>query len=180
MNIFIFLSIALWLLIFVYWIVKSRNKGILNELAGLTKLLFSGLVLHIPAVLPFKYFTYRQFMGIEVIGLLIVTFGFFICIWARQCLSENWSGKVIIQKEHTLIKKGPYKIIRHPIYSGVLIMMLGSGIIIGNVFDFVWVLFCFIGLYRKSKQEEQLLEKEFGKEYDAYKRETKMIIPNIL
>ena len=180
MNIFVIFSIVLWLSIFIYWIVKSKDKRILNEIGGLMKLVFSGLVLHIPAFLPHKYFTYKQFIVIQIFGIIIITFGFFICIWARHCLSKNWSGKVIIQKEHTLIKNGPYKIIRHPIYSGVLTMMFGSNIIIGNAFDFIWVLFCFIGLYRKSKQEEQLLENEFGEDYEEYKKETKMIIPNIL
>ena len=180
MNIFVVLSIFFWLLVFIYWIVKSRDKGILNEIAGLAKLFFSGLVLHIPEFIPFKYFSYKQFFLTQIAGLLIISFGVFICIWARECLSQNWSGKVIIQREHALIKNGPYKIIRHPIYSGVLIMMFGSSIIIGNILGFIWVLFCFIGLYRKSKQEEDLLEKEFGKDYNEYKMDTKMIIPKIL
>jgi protein-S-isoprenylcysteine O-methyltransferase Ste14 len=77
-------------------------------------------------------------------------------------------------------KNGPYKIIRHPIYSGVLVMMLGSSIIVRNLFCFIWVLFCIFGLYRKSKQEEKLLEKEFGEIFNEYKKDTKMIIPYIL
>ena len=180
MNIFVIFSIVLWLSIFIYWVIKSRDKGILNEIVGLAKLVFSGLILHIPMFLPFKYFTYKKYLVIQIFGLVFIAFGLFICILARQCLSENWSGKVIIQNGHTLIKNGPYKIIRHPIYTGVLVMMLGSSIIVGNIFGFIWVLFCFMGLYRKSKQEEHLLENEFGKDYEEYKKETKMIIPNIL
>jgi len=86
----------------------------------------------------------------------------------------------MIQKEHTLIERGPYKIIRHPIYSGILVMMLGSSIIIGNLFGFIWTAFCFIGLHRKSKQEEKLLENEFGEMYEEYKKKTKMIVPYVL
>ena len=179
-DFFELLSIILWLLLFVFWVVKSKKKGFLNEIAGLSKLLLSGLLLHVLIFLNFNYFSYKKFLTIKIIGLGIIALGFFICILARQYLSKNWSGKVAIQKEHSLIINGPYKIIRHPIYSGVLIMMIGSSIIIGNLFCFIWVIFCFMGLYRKSKQEEHLLEKEFGEEYDKYKKGTKMMIPYLL
>ena len=76
MNIFVTLSIVLWLSIFIYWIVKSKDKGILNEIVGLTKLVFSGLILHIPAFLPFKYFTYKQYLVIQIFGLIIIALGF--------------------------------------------------------------------------------------------------------
>ena len=180
LNIFAALSIFLWLSIFIFWIAKSRNRGLMNEIAGLAKLFFSGLVLHVPAFLPFRQFSYKPFFAVQITGLLTAIFGYIVCILARQYLSENWSGKVMIQKEHTLIERGPYKIIRHPIYSGILVMMLGSSIIIGNLFGFIWTAFCFIGLHRKSKQEEKLLENEFGEMYEEYKKKTKMIVPYVL
>ena len=180
MNFFVFSSMILWLVLFVYWIFRSKSKGILNEIAGLVKLIFSGLVLYVPVFLPLEYFSYKQFTIVGITGLIITLFGFTVCIISREYLSKNWSGKVTIQEKHTLVKNGPYGIIRHPIYAGVLVMMSGSGIITGNLFGFVWVLFCFFGLFRKSKQEEKLLEKEFGEIYEEYKKETKMMIPYIL
>ena len=179
-GVYILLSIFLWFAIFAYWIIRSKAKGILNEIVGLSKLIFSGLILYVPAFLSINHFNYKQFLVTNIIGLIITIFGFVVCVLAREYLSHNWSGKVTIQEKNTLIQSGPYKIIRHPIYSGVLVMMLGSSVIIGNVFDFVWVLFCLFGLLRKSKQEETLLKNEFGEAYIEYSKQTKMIIPYIL
>jgi protein-S-isoprenylcysteine O-methyltransferase Ste14 len=179
-NIFGIISLTFWFVIFIYWIIRSKNRGILNEIVGLIKLICSGLVLFIPAFISFAFFSYKHFLTVQIIGLSITLFGFIICIMASEFLALNWSGKIAIQEKHKLIKNGPYKKIRHPIYSGVLIMMLGSSIIIGNLFDFIWIFFCFFGLYRKSKQEEKLLTKEFGEEYEQYKKESKMLIPYIL
>ena len=179
-NIFVILSIILWLILFIYWIINSKERGIINEIAGLAKLIISGLVLYIPVFFSIKILAYKQNMVSNAAGLIINFLGFIICITGRKYLSKNWSGKVTLQEKHTLIKNGPYKIIRHPIYSGVLIMMLGSGIIAGNLFGFIWVFFCFFGLFRKSKQEEKLLEQEFGEAYAQYKKETKMLVPFIL
>ena len=179
-SIFVTSSLALWFLIFLYWIIRSKEKGILNEIAGLAKLIVSGLVLYIPVFLQLKIFTFGNNLIVNIFGLVISIFGLLVCIIAREYLSKNWSGKVTVQEGHNLIKNGPYKIIRHPIYSGILIMMFGSGIIAGFLFGFLWVLFCFFGLYRKSRQEEILLENKFGSEYEDYKKETKMMIPKIL
>ena len=179
-DFFIIFSIVLWLAIFIYWVVRSKNQGVLNEITGLVKLLFSGLVLFVPILFPLDFLVYKKFPVTDITGACFTIFGFIVCIVSREYLASNWSGKVKIQEKHNLIKDGPYKIIRHPIYTGVLVMMLGSGIIIGNILDFVWVLFCFFGLYRKSKQEEKLLINEFGQLYEQYKKETKMMIPYLL
>jgi protein-S-isoprenylcysteine O-methyltransferase Ste14 len=179
-NILTILSIIIWFLIFLYWIVRSKNRGILNEILGLIKLLFSGLILHVPTFFSFNFLAYNPSFKFQIIGLSVILFGLVVSILGREFLSSNWSGKVIIQEKHELIKKGPYKIIRHPIYSGGLIMMIGSSTIIGNILCFIWVLFCLFGLFKKSKQEEELLINKFGETYKQYKKETKMMIPYIL
>jgi protein-S-isoprenylcysteine O-methyltransferase len=177
---FVLVPIIIWLAMFIYWVIRSKSKGIINEIVGLIKLFVSGLVLFIPAFIRFEFLTYKSLLAIQIIGLIIVLSGFIICIIAREYLSKNWSGKVTIQEKHELIEKGPYKIVRHPIYSGVLVMMLGSSIIIGNLIDFIWVFFCLFGLFRKAKQEEKLLLGEFGESFERYKKRTKMLIPYIL
>ena len=179
-NILGIISLACWVIIFIYWVIRSKSRGILNEIVGLMKLICSGLILFIPAFIPFSFLEYKHFLVVQIIGLSINFLGFIICIMAREFLALNWSGKIAIQEKHKLIKNGPYKKIRHPIYSGILVMMLGSSIIMGNLFDFIWMFFCLFGLYRKSKQEETLLIKEFDEEYEQYKKESKMLIPYIL
>jgi len=115
----------------------------------------------------------------EIIGTLICLAGILVMVWAREHLGRNWSGNVIIQQEHSLIKDGPYQFVRHPIYSGGLFAMLGSAIVLGQVFAFAWVLFCAFGLIMKSKQEEVLLSNQFPKEYLEYKKRVKMLVPGV-
>ncbi|MCL2832566.1 MAG: isoprenylcysteine carboxylmethyltransferase family protein [Treponema sp.] len=180
MNPFIVISILLWIAVFVYWLIRSQKQGIMNEIAGLIKLALSGLIIFIPVIFLSVLYLYKPLFLLNIIGTGIVAFGFILCIVSREYLAQNWSGKVVIQAEHTLVQNGPYKILRHPIYSGVLIMMLGSSLLAGNLLGFVWFVFSFFGLYRKSKQEEELLITKFGDSYEQYKKSTSMIIPKIL
>jgi protein-S-isoprenylcysteine O-methyltransferase Ste14 len=69
--------------------------------------------------------------------------------------------------------------VRHPIYSGGLLAMCGSAIVLGQIFGFIWVLFCAFGLTMKIKQEENLLTKQFPDEYPLYKKQVKKLIPFI-
>jgi hypothetical protein len=79
-DIFAIVSIAIWLVIFIYWIIRSKDRGVLNELAGLIKLIFSGLILFVPVFLPFTFLVYKPLMVIKIVGLGIVAFGFAVCI----------------------------------------------------------------------------------------------------
>jgi len=170
----------MWIVVFIYWVIKSRNQGVLNEIAGLAKLLFSGLVVYIPVIFHFQVSSRLSSSTAQIIGLIVTGLGCFICILAREYLASSWSGKVVTQENHVLIKTGPYKFVRHPIYSGVLVMMLGTSFIVGNFMSFYWVLLCFFGLFQKSKAEEKLLAEKFGESYEQYKKETKMLIPYLL
>ena len=85
-------------------------------------------------------------------------------------VGKIWSGNVIIQQEYNLSRSGPYKYVRHPIYSGGLFAMLASAIIVGQIFGFIWVAFCIFGLNLKINKEEALLTKEFPIEYSIYKK----------
>src|SRR5277367_994188 len=67
-----------------------------------------------------------------VAGLLLVTVGIAFSIWARLHLGGNWSGSVTIKQGHTLIRRGPYTIVRHPIYTGFLFAIVGVAIIVGE------------------------------------------------
>jgi len=115
----------------------------------------------------------------ELVGTFISVWGIAMMIWARQNLGKNWSGNVVIQQAHTLSKNGIYKFIRHPIYSGGLFAMLGSAIVVGQIFGFIWIIFCAFGLNMKIKQEENLLTKKFPNEYPLYKKQVKKLIPFI-
>jgi len=113
-----------------------------------------------------------------VSGDVVLFAGLLIAVWARRTLGGNWSGRVMLKEDHELIQRGPYRVVRHPIYSGLLLMILGTAILIGQVGGFVVLAFCFCGLWVKLKREEALLNKHFP-EYPAYKSRTTALVPFI-
>ena len=117
-----------------------------------------------------------------VIGLIadLITFtGFIVVLWARKTLAGNWSSDVVIKEDHELIERGPYAYVRHPIYSGLLLMVLGAAIISGLVGAFVMLAILFFAFWFKASQEEQLLTKHFPDAYPNYKARVKAFIPFI-
>ena len=84
------------------------------------------------------------------------------------------------KRGHELVEKGPYSVVRHPIYTGMLIMVLGTAIVAGALAQIVAIVFVFVGFWIKMKQEEALLVTHFPNEYPAYQKRTKRIIPFVL
>jgi protein-S-isoprenylcysteine O-methyltransferase Ste14 len=113
----------------------------------------------------------------ELAGDVLALGGLSILIWARILLGVNWSSEVEIQPGHRLIREGPYALVRHPIYTGVLMMILGLAMDVGHLTWLLLFLVCLLGLYLKSRQEEALLTRHFPDEYPAYRAGTKSLIP---
>src|SRR6185436_17634885 len=101
-------------------------------------------------------------------------------IWARTVLGGNWSSSVTFKENHELIERGPYRLVRHPIYTGILTMTLGTAIVAGRVAAWLGLVFFFVLLWLKSRKEEELLTKHFPEAYPAYKARTKALIPFLL
>jgi len=113
------------------------------------------------------------------VAILLAGMGALVAIWARLSLGTNWSARVTIKEQHELIQTGPYSMVRHPIYSGLLLMVLGTAIEMGQVRGFVALALAFTGWYMKSRTEDIFMEQHFGSEYLQYKRRVKGLIPGI-
>jgi protein-S-isoprenylcysteine O-methyltransferase Ste14 len=116
---------------------------------------------------------------VQAIGSVLTITGLVLAIWARIYLGKNWSGYVTYKKNHELVTSGPYKLIRHPIYSALILMITGTFI----YYPSVWVLAILIVdtlifLWR-IKKEEEIMVKLFGKKYEDYIKRTKRLIPGI-
>jgi protein-S-isoprenylcysteine O-methyltransferase Ste14 len=118
--------------------------------------------------------------SIMIIGVVLTIFGLFIALWARVILGTNWSGSVTFKEEHELIEKGPYAYVRHPLYTGLLMMFLGTAVESGTLGGLIGFPFFFIGCWIKLKQEESLMTKHFGEEYTRYTTKVKALIPYLL
>jgi protein-S-isoprenylcysteine O-methyltransferase Ste14 len=116
-------------------------------------------------------------LPIALTGLLAVLMGVAFSVWARLMLGDNWSNRVTVKENHTLVRRGPYRIVRHPIYSGILLGMLGSALQRGGIRCFVGVLICGFSFWLKTQAEERFMVQSFGEEYLQYRRKVKALAP---
>ena len=117
---------------------------------------------------------------VGIIGLVCGILGTAIACWSRIRLGRNWSLAVQQKQDHELITSGIYSVVRHPIYTGLLMLFIGNGIIVGDYRAILAVIIVFISFWFKLKKEEQLLIETFGDRYITYKQHTKALIPYIL
>jgi len=101
-------------------------------------------------------------------------------IWARRHLGRNWSGSVTIKADHELITTGPYRIARHPIYTGLLIAFAGNALVVGEVRGLIAFAIAFAALWRKLKLEERFMREQFGQAYVDYSRRVAAVVPFLL
>jgi protein-S-isoprenylcysteine O-methyltransferase Ste14 len=113
------------------------------------------------------------------IGLFLVLLGVSFAIWGRLQLGGNWSATVSVKEGHTLICRGPYTIVRHPIYSGLLLAFLGVAVIVGEVLGLLGVGVLFLSFWLKSRLEERFMLEQFGADYSHYQRQVKALIPHV-
>jgi protein-S-isoprenylcysteine O-methyltransferase Ste14 len=101
-------------------------------------------------------------------------------VWARRHLGCYWSGEIAIKVDHRLIRSGPYRFVRHPIYTAMLGMFAGTAVVSGQLHAALGLAMAGFAYWRKIRLEEANLRKAFGPEYDAYRRATGSLVPKLL
>jgi protein-S-isoprenylcysteine O-methyltransferase Ste14 len=114
------------------------------------------------------------------VAVTLVVAGLAFSVWARVTLGGNWSGLITFKAHHELVQTGPYAIVRHPIYTGVLAMLLGTALNLAEPIGVAYVVLVVIVFFAKARREEQLMDTHFPDTYGAYRRRTKAIIPFVL
>ena len=114
-----------------------------------------------------------------IAGYSLLAAGMLFACWARVFLGGNWSASVTLKQDHTLVRSGPYTIVRHPIYTGLLVAMLGTAIAVGELRCFLGVGLAAIAWKMKSLTEEALMVQQFGDQYARYRMEVKALVPYI-
>jgi protein-S-isoprenylcysteine O-methyltransferase Ste14 len=180
-------AIGCWGLVIAFWIVSAfsvkrtrAQQPLPHRLLYLTfntvaavLLTKSARIIHWNrAVLPHTVVT-------GILGDFLLLVGLLIAIWARVTLGGNWSSRVTLKEDHELIESGPYRVVRHPIYSGLLLMILGTAVLAGHVGGFIALTICFCGFWVKLRQEEALLTK-YLPGYSEYMRRIKALVPFVL
>jgi protein-S-isoprenylcysteine O-methyltransferase Ste14 len=113
------------------------------------------------------------------VGITLILAGFAITIWARRHLGRFWSSRVTLKVDHQLVQSGPYARVRHPIYSGLLLAMLGTAVFVGEWRALLGVVLFFFAHWHKAHREEALLAREFGESYQRYYNRSGALIPRL-
>lgn len=180
------LVVAAWVVWDGYWIYSARGvKRARSEEPWTSRgpvvlgLLLSPLLMLAPWW--FGSFMGQRFLAendfIYFLGMALLAFGVYWAFWARHTLGSNWSGRVTIKEDHELVTRGPYRYVRHPIYTGVLFAFLGSAIALGHMGGlFALAIMLSIFAY-KMGLEEKVLDEHFGDKYADYRKTTRKLIP---
>jgi protein-S-isoprenylcysteine O-methyltransferase Ste14 len=110
-------------------------------------------------------------------GLAVTSVGIAYAIWARLTLGRNWSAKPMVKQDHALIVRGPYALTRHPIYTGLLLASIGTGMAVAEWRSVVGVALLLTAMLIKIRQEERLMTETFPAEYPAYRRRVRALVP---
>lgn len=175
----------LWLAWLLYWAVSARDvkptrwrEPLASQLRHRVPLIFALILLAAPRWVP-RVLT-RRFLPVggllPILGTVLIAVGLGFSIWARRHLGRNWSAHVVVKEDHALIRSGPYARVRHPIYTGILLALLGTAVTIGEWRAILAVPFALLAFAVKSRLEERRMREIFP-EYEQYQRETAALIP---
>ena len=181
-----YLFLAMWLGWSFYWGVAAvdvkatvRRESARSRLAHVIPLLLAFILLGARRV-PLPYFNARFLPLAEWpfwLGAVIAAGGLLFAIWARGYLGGNWSGTVTLKQGHELVTHGPYAIVRHPIYTGLLLGLAGTAVARAEWRGVLAVALVFFSLWRKLKLEERWMGETFGAAYEDYRRGTRALAP---
>ena len=190
MTIFQWIIPALWLLFIVYWGISALGaKRSIGTTAWWTQsLLRLGIV--VLTLVAFHFFglghalrlaqvyqTHSVILG--AIGTVCVLLGVGLAVFARVYLGRNWGMPMSQKEDPELVTGGPYAFVRHPIYTGIILAMLGSAI--GESVFWALPLILFSAYFvHCARREEELMRQQFPGQYPAYMQRTKMIVPFVL
>lgn len=175
-----------WLLFMVYWAISARNVQQVKQGEPVASSLFRYTTMTLAAILLLSNWLRigllaRRFApdtpGVRDAGIVLAFCGVFLAIWARRHIGRYWSSNVTVKVDHKLIQSGPYARMRHPIYSGLLLAMIGTALAVGEWRGLVAVVLVLLAHWRKAKREEGVLSQEFGDEFARYRKHTGFLIP---
>jgi len=169
-----------WIVFWIYWIVSaSSSKESVSSgwRTRLTAVSAVGVFL-IAGVLRGGSLAVHSLI-LAATGALLFACGIALAVWARLHLGSNWGMPMTQRAEPELVTSGPYRFVRHPIYSGLLTAMLGTALV-NNLFGLIVVAVLVAYFYYCGIVEERNLTATFPTAYPEYKSRTKMLIPFLL
>ena len=176
---------VLWIAWGVLWLAAARRVKPIRwrepfggQALHVVPLLLCAVLLaaprHLPAILDARFLPQAPFL--PALGAVLVAAGLGLAVWARLHIGREWSGIVTLKEEHALVQTGPYRLVRHPIYSGLLLALAGTAAAIGEWRGVLAVLCALTGFLVKIRAEEELMGDAFP-EYAEYRARTAALVP---
>jgi protein-S-isoprenylcysteine O-methyltransferase Ste14 len=178
--------LLLWIAWLVYWVLSAANvktairrESKWGRASYIIPIVIASILLSIPPIVGGGFlFSYLLPKGSAYWpGVLLIAAGLGFSVWARQHLGRNWSGTVQVKQDHQLVRDGPYRFVRHPIYTGLLTALLGTALVDNHWGAILAVLIAFGSFWRKLTIEERFMQETFGSVYEEYRGRTGALIP---
>jgi protein-S-isoprenylcysteine O-methyltransferase Ste14 len=196
LSVFSWITLGLWVILIAY---IARNASIANSaiehrqrasvparILKIVAMLYLFALLYVPHWVGVRTDPGFPNPWLGAAGVLLCAAGVLLCaagvglvMASRSFLGRNWSDLVVLKQDHKLIQSGPYRWVRHPLYSGMLLAILGSAVTVNHPAAYVAIPCILAGFWIKSRQEEKLLQTRFP-EYGDYRRHVKAFIPFVL
>lgn len=177
-----------WIVTFLYFLGSAlftnrikRREGFRGRLLD-SVFLFGGYFLmfsQAPFLGPLEQHFVLPKETLEIVGMVLAYVGLPLTIWSRARLGRYWSGVVALKQDHRLIQSGPYRVVRHPLYSGLILGAIGWALCLTTWSCLLWALLLVICFERRAHKEDALLASEFGAEFEAYRERTGRLMPRL-
>lgn len=175
----------LWVSWLAYWFIAAHNtkqtrrkEPLLSRLEHMVPLLVAVALYYLPES---SSWLFQHFMPSGLVlywlGVALLVVGLLFTVWARVHLGTNWSGTVTVKQDHELVRTGPYALVRHPIYTGLLLGFVGTAIALGEWRGIVSLVLVAAAFIYKIQTEERFMIETFGAAYVDYRQKTRALIP---
>lgn len=177
--------ILCWMIFFIYWAISALfvKRSVMkrdwrrNFLLIILVVLFFFFIKSGATNIVINAVMFNSPLILQVLGSILVVIGLAGAIWARNTIGRNWSGHLDFKVNHELITNGPYHLVRHPIYTTILTMLIGTLLYSTSYFILGWFLIALIVFLYRVHEEEKLMIDHFGERYQDYRKKTKALIP---
>jgi protein-S-isoprenylcysteine O-methyltransferase Ste14 len=175
-----------WIAFGLYWLTAARRVKAARTTESPAYRAFRLLLLAITFTLLFAKWTGVGFLGrrlfpphafIPYAGFAMALAGMGLAVWGRVSLGQYWSDKIVLKVDHQLIRSGPYARMRHPIYSGVLLGVAGSALVVNEWRGALAFLLLLTNYTVKAKREEKILAESFPVDFADHKRSAGFLLP---
>lgn len=179
-------SLVLWIVLSIYWELAARGASLArsSESAGSRMLhlviLGAGQLVLLMPVPGLRARFLPASTPLIAAGLALEGVAVAFSIWARRALGRHWSGEITAKVDHELVRSGPYAFVRHPIYTGMFALCIGTALVSGEVHALAGLVLVVIAFVRKIRMEERNLAQLFGAAWEEYRRTTRALVPGVI